>query len=211
MARICEQLVEAIESHARVRFEYLPPFWTGGPESCTVEPAFVVVHLGRYYLLAYDGHSGRHTSPHSGWEWFPLDRIVTTDITKCGTFRPRPVPDQLNRSDYIGFVADLARTPHEVTVHVSRELREFVASRIWQHQQDTQRNPDGTADITFSVTDDVEQIAWAFSFCGEVTIVEPAETRRYAAFISNLIAAQYWSDPPELPPRTGTATPPYFR
>ena len=186
VARVCNELELACMKHARVRFKYT----AGGnsrPVERTVEPAFVLVRSGRYYLVAYD------IGVAKAWRMYALDRI-SSSVQRCGSFTPCPVPAEYDNCDVIGFIVNPRAQPISVTVRLSKNVAESAASRIWQKQQTTHRNRDGSVDMTFVVTDLTEVIRWALGFGADARIVAPEAAVAEAALLTQAIARVYESN-----------------
>jgi proteasome accessory factor B len=162
-AEVFDALKAAHEKHARVRFRYRGRY--DDLTTRTVEPYRVLAHAGRYFLVAYD------VQPRKGWRYFALDRIAGAP-TRAGTFTPRSVPKAYLSCDAVGMLQSGAAAT-DVTIRLSPVIAASVISRRWQAAQRVVPHKDGSADITFAVSDIDEAVRWALGFGAEATVVEP--------------------------------------
>ena len=150
---------------AMVRFQY-PEHGKGGKTERVVEPYRVLLRSGSAYLVGYD--TGR-----KGWRMFALDRILSRPV-RVGTIQhARTVPEEYDSSDVIGFIKTGAPTI-AVTVRLGAAVAASATSRRWQTTQVVRRRADGSAEITFEVSDIAEIVRWAMGFGAEAQIVAPA-------------------------------------
>ncbi len=160
VAALYDTLREAWSDSARVRFKY-------GRDrgERVVEPHAVLNRSGRYYLIGFDVGRGK------GWRYFALDRIEGMP-QRAGTCRPRPLDESFVFSDTMGMLHGGPAV--EVTVELSPVVATSATSRLWQRNQKVESLPDGSARITFTVSDPDEVIRWAFGFATEAKIIAPS-------------------------------------
>jgi predicted DNA-binding transcriptional regulator YafY len=160
VADVFKALDGAWRANARVRFRY-----AGKRDERRVEPYAVLQHSGRYYLLGRDLAARDH-----GWRHFALDQI-RTPIARIGTFAPREVPEEYGNDDALGWITAGKRC--DVSVWLSPRIAPSATSRVWQRTQRIEGCDDGSAIITFNVSDIDEVIRWAFGFAAEAQVVAP--------------------------------------
>lgn len=160
VAAVYDKLREAWSASARVRFKY-------GRDrgERVVEPHAVLNRSGRYYLVGFDVGRGK------GWRYFALDRIEGMP-QPAGTCRPRALDESFAFSDTMGMLH--GGPALEVTVELSPVVAASATSRLWQRNQKVEPLPDGSARITFIVSDPDEVIRWAFGFATEAKIIAPS-------------------------------------
>lgn len=173
VAEVYNDLEAAWLASARVSFTY-------SDKPRTVEPAAVFVRSNRYYLLARDPKS-------RDWKYFALDKIETP-IARSGSYAPQPIPERYLSNDVIGFLKGEGKGEHRVSVRLSASVATSALSREWQHVQEIQHNGDGSATITFTVSDVGEVVRWALGFGAEAQIVAPG----HAIEMARGIAEQIW-------------------
>jgi predicted DNA-binding transcriptional regulator YafY len=158
-----KELEAAWASSARVSFRY------SGKER-RVEPAYVFVRSGRYYLL------GRDPSARS-WKYYALDHIEPP-IKRAGSFTPQPIPAKYQSDNVLGFFQGGGE--QQVSVWISPLIAPSATSRVWQNDQQIELHDDGSATMTFTVSDVGEVIRWALGFGTEAKIVAPQSAVRQA-------------------------------
>jgi predicted DNA-binding transcriptional regulator YafY len=167
---------------ARVRFEYTDSASARVVER-TVEPYRVLLRSGVFYLVGYD--CGKR-----GWRMFALDRFASRPVP-CGTAQKRrEVPPEYDGSDTLGFIKRDGET-ERVTVELSPLIATSAISRCWQKDQRVQRRSDGSAAISFEVSDAAEVVRWALGFGAEANVVSPPSAVRLARATVAGIAARY--------------------
>jgi predicted DNA-binding transcriptional regulator YafY len=180
--RILKAAWEVRPGPAMVRFQY-PERGKSGKTERVVEPYRVLLRSGSAYLVAYD--TGR-----KGWRMFALDRILSKPL-RAGTIQhPRAIPAVYDSSDVVGFIKTGGPTT-SVTVKIAAAVAKSATSRRWQAAQRVQHHADGSADITFEVSDVSEIVRWAMGFGAEAQIVAPATAVALAAQTANALATTY--------------------
>lgn len=174
VADVYNDLESAWLANARVSFDY-------SEKTRTVEPAAVFVRSNRYYLLARDPQS-------RDWKYFALDKIEGA-ITRAGSFSPQPIPERYLNNDVIGFLQ--GKGEHRVSVRLSSSVAASALSREWQRVQEIQHHGDGSATITFTVSDISEVVRWALGFGSEAQVVGPEAAREMARSIAEQIWRAY--------------------
>ncbi len=169
-----EELKAAWGNNARVTFRY------SGKER-RLEPACVFVRSGRYYLLGRDPNS-------RSWKYYALDAIEPP-IKRAGSFTPQPIPERYQREDTLGFFQGTGE--ERVSVWISPAIAPSATSRVWQRQQEIEMHEDGSATMTFTVSDAGEVIRWALGFGAEAKIVAPPSAVTRARETSREILALY--------------------
>lgn len=157
VARVYKALEGAWSADARVRFRY------GDKGERCAEPYAVLQRSGRYYLLARDIDAKDH-----GWRHFALDQIAEP-IARAGTFTPHEIPAEYRSYDVLGWMRGGPTT--DVSVWLSPSMAPSATSRQWQGEQRVEHHSDGSATMTFSVSDIDEVIRWAFGFGVDARIV----------------------------------------
>jgi predicted DNA-binding transcriptional regulator YafY len=179
-AKLYERLADAAAKHARVRFLYRT--MKGETATREVEPYLVTFNTGRYYLVGWD--VGRR-----GWRQYALDAI-RPPISAAGSIqKPREIPGQYRSDDVVGlFKGNIAQ---KVTIRVSRLIAPAVVSRLWQRSQIVEMQRDGSALLTFEVSDLGEIVRWALGFGSEARVVAPETAVAQARDLARDIASQY--------------------
>jgi proteasome accessory factor B len=160
----------------------------------TVEPYRVLAHAGRYFLVGYD------IQPRKGWRYFALDRIEGRP-TRVGTFTPRSVPSAYLSCDAVGMLQSGGPTT-DVTIRLSPVVAASVVSRRWQAAQRVTVRKDGSADITFAVSDMDEAVRWALGLGAEARVVAPPRAVEAARRTVDRLRNQYASAAPDRAART---------
>jgi predicted DNA-binding transcriptional regulator YafY len=182
---------------ARVRFRYSDSK-TGTVIERVVEPYRLLLRSGVFYLVGYD-------CDKRGWRMFALDRFDSRPVP-CGTApKKRAVPPEYDGTDTLGFIKrDGAMT--RVSVELSPVIATSAISRSWQQGQRVQRRDDGSATISFEVSDVAEVVRWALGFGAEARVIAPPAAVRLARETAEQISARYAtlderaSDPAERAP-----------
>jgi predicted DNA-binding transcriptional regulator YafY len=174
VAETFKHLEEAWSNSARVSFNY------SGKER-RVEPYYVYVRSGRYYLLARDANG-------NAWKYYALDHIQPP-IKRAGSFTPRDLPAQYRNDDVIGWFK--GKHEERVSVRVSRQIALSAVSRQWQREQRVQMHDDGSATMTFTVSDLDEVIRWSLGFGAEARIVAPQAAVERARATAHAICDGY--------------------
>jgi predicted DNA-binding transcriptional regulator YafY len=169
-----KDLEAAWANNARVTFRY------SGKER-RLEPASVFVRSGRYYLLGRDPNS-------RAWKYYALDAIEPP-IKRAGSFTPQPIPARYQRDDTLGFFQ--GRDEQRVSVWISPAIAPSATSRVWQAQQEVELHDDGSATMTFTVSDAGEIVRWALGFGAEAKIIAPPSAVEQARAIAQSIAESY--------------------
>lgn len=165
-----------------VRFAYPESGKEGGTDR-VVEPYRVLLRSGGAYLVGYD-------SERKGWRMCALDRIMSRPV-RAGTIQhARLVPAAYDSSDVVGFIKS-SGTPTAVTVCLSATVAASATSRRWQTMQRTRFYLDGSAEITFEVSDVGEIVRWAMGFGADAKVVSPNAAVVLAAETAREIAAAY--------------------
>jgi predicted DNA-binding transcriptional regulator YafY len=174
VAETFKQLEDAWTNSARVTFNY------SGKER-RVEPYYVYVRSGRYYLLARDGAG-------NAWKYYALDHIEPP-VKRAGSFTPRETPAQYRNDDVIGWFK--GKSEERVSVRISPQIALSAVSRQWQREQRVQMHEDGSATMTFTVSDLDEVIRWSLGFGAEARIVAPQSAVERARATAYAICEQY--------------------
>lgn len=169
-----KDLEAAWANNARVTFRY------SGKER-RLEPAAVFVRSGRYYLLGRDPNS-------RAWKYYALDAIEPP-IKRAGSFTPQTIPQKYQRNDALGFFQGSGE--ERVAVRISAAIAPSATSRVWQRQQEIQMHDDGSATITFTVSDAGEVIRWALGLGSDAKVVSPPAAVEHARQIAQEIANSY--------------------
>ncbi len=156
VAEVFKTLESAWAMNARVKFRY-----TG--KERRVEPYDVLQRSGRYYLLARD-------ADEKCWRRFALDRIEGS-VVRAGTFTPVEIPEGYSVEDVLGWIK--GDVEHAVAVWLSPALAPSATSRTWQREQRTEQHADGSATMTFTVSDTDEVIRWSLGFGADAKVVSP--------------------------------------
>lgn len=178
VAQVFKAAETAWSANARLRFRY-----AAKREERTVEPYAILQHSGRYYLLARD-----IGAKDAGWRHFALDQI-RTPIARAGTFTPREVPEEYRHDDALGWIK--SGKTSEVSVWLSPLIAPSATSRSWQREQRIEGHDDGSAVITFTVSDIDEVIRWAFGYAAEAQIVAPKTAVDRARELTKAMCARY--------------------
>jgi|SRR5579884_363384 len=169
-----KELEAAWANNARVAFRY------SGKER-RVEPAYVFVRSGRYYLL------GRDPSART-WKYYALDHIEQP-IKRVGSFTPQPIPPKYKSDDVLGFFQGGGE--QQVSVWISPLIAPSATSRVWQSRQQIETHDDGSATMTFTVSDVGEVIRWALGFGTEAKIIAPQTAVKQAHQLVTALNDQY--------------------
>ncbi len=180
--RLVKAAWEVRPGPAMVRFAYPESGKEGGTDR-VVEPYRVLLRSGSAYLVGYD-------TERKGWRMFALDRIMSRPV-RVGTIQhARVVPAAYDSSDVVGFFKSDG-APTAVTVRLSATVAASATSRRWQTMQRTTLGTDGSAEITFEVSDVGEIVRWAMGFGADAKIVAPNAAVVLAAETARAIAATY--------------------
>lgn len=174
VAETFKSLEAAWAANARVTFAY------NGKER-RVEPYAVFVRSGRYYLLARDTTGG-------AWKYYALDHIGHP-IRRAGTFPPKAMPPNFTSDDVMGWFNGSKQ--ERVSVQLSAQIAGSATARQWQKEQRVENQPDGSATITFTVSDVDEVIRWSLGFGPEAQIVAPPDAVARAQRMALAICEQY--------------------
>jgi predicted DNA-binding transcriptional regulator YafY len=174
VAQTFKELESAWANDARVTFCY------SGRER-RLEPECVFVRSGRYYLLGRDPNSRT-------WKYYALD-AMEPPIKRAGSFTPQPIPPQYQREDTLGFFH--GKTEERVSVWMSPTIAPSATSRVWQREQTIETHDDGSARMTFTVTDVGEIIRWSLGFGAEAKVVAPASAVEQARRTAQHVAESY--------------------
>jgi predicted DNA-binding transcriptional regulator YafY len=180
VARVYEALERAAKDRARIEFRYLST--NRQLSTRVVEPYAAVLRSGRFYLVAYD------PAPRKGWRRFALDSIQEP-LTRAGTFKPRPIPDDVIPADAVGLFTKGPAVP--VTIALSAVVAASATSRLWQRGQQVVERDDGSATITLRVEEPDEAIRWALGFGAEAQVVAPPSAVARARSIAERIFEGY--------------------
>ncbi|HEV3154670.1 MAG TPA: WYL domain-containing protein [Candidatus Baltobacteraceae bacterium] len=175
VAEAFDELQAAWANNARVTFRY------SGKER-RVEPGCAVMRSGRYYLLARDAGGTRD------WKYYALDAIQGA-IKRAGSFSPQPIPQKYLNDDVLGFIQ--GKSEQRVSVWLSPAIAPSATSREWQRAQETQLHDDGSATMTFTVSDVGEVVRWAFGFGADAKVCAPPQAVEHARAIAEKICAEY--------------------
>lgn len=174
VAETFKHLEDAWAASARVTFKY------SGKER-RVEPYSVYVRSGRYYLLAREANG-------NVWKYYALDHIEAP-IKRAGSFTPRETPAQYHNDDVIGWFK--GKHEQRVSVRISPQIAASAVSRQWQREQRVEMHHDGSATMTFTVSDLDEVIRWSLGFGAEARIVAPQSAVERARSTANAICGRY--------------------
>ena len=179
--RLLKAAWEVRPGQAMVRFAYPESGKEGGTDR-VVEPYRVLLRSGSAYLVGYD-------TDRKGWRMFALDRIMSRPV-RVGTIQHARVPAAYDSSDVVGFIKS-GGAPIAVTVRLSATVAASATSRRWQTMQRTTLGSDGSAEITFEVSDVGEIVRWAMGFGADAKIVAPDAAVVLAAETARALAATY--------------------
>lgn len=146
-----------------------------------LEPARVIVRYGRYYLVGRDPTS-------RAWKCYALDAIEPP-ITRAGSFRPEPLPEQYTCGDILGFLQGPGE--ERVSVRISPALAPSVTARVWQRHQEIEMHADGSATLTFTVHNSSEVICWALAFGADAAVIAPRSAVERARTMALEMAEAY--------------------
>lgn len=167
---------------ARVRFRYTDSA-SGDVVERVVEPYRLLLRSGVFYLVAFDCRK-------DGWRTFALDRFASLPVPSGSALKRREVPPEYDGSDALGFIKrESALT--RVTVDLSPLIATSAISRSWQKAQRVLRRSDGSASITFEVSDAAEIVRWALGFGAQACVVGPPSAVRLARETVAQIADRY--------------------
>jgi predicted DNA-binding transcriptional regulator YafY len=179
-ALLYEHLESAASKGARVRFTYRT--MRGETSSREVEPYLVTFNMGRYYLIGWD-------VARRAWRQYALDAIQSPISTAGSILRRRDVPAEYRSDDVIGLFK--GATQQRVTVRISALIAPAISSRLWQRAQRVEPQRDGSALLTFQISDLGEISRWALGFGPEARIVAPPAAVAYARRLANDVVEQY--------------------
>ena len=174
VAETFKELEAAWANNARVTFKY------SGQER-RVEPAYVFVRSGRYYLLGRDPNA-------RSWKYYALDNIEPP-IKRAGSFTPQSIPAKYQTDDVIGFFQGAGE--QQVSVWISPVIAPSATSRVWQRQQQIELHGDGSATMTFTVNDAGEVIRWALGLGTEAKVIAPESAVRQARVLVERLMDEY--------------------
>jgi predicted DNA-binding transcriptional regulator YafY len=173
---------EAPEGRAIVRFRY-PERGTSTGVERNVEPFHIMARSGSFYLVGYD-------RDRKDWRMFTIDRFLSKPVRAGTCVTKRIVPDTYTSKDVLGFIKG-GRDPIAVTVQFKPAVAATATSRIWQQEQQTIQNADGSAAMVFHVADVDEVIRWTLGFGSDAWISDPPKAVERARTIVGSIAEMY--------------------
>ena len=185
VADICEMLRSAHSSpngRAAVRFRY-PQHAGLSDKEREVEPYRIALRSGAFYLIGYDRGS-------KGWRTFALDRFASKPVKAGSCTITRTIPEQYASDDVIGFMKGSDKQI-DVTVELSAKVAQSATARGWQAGQRIEKRNDGSALMTFVVSDVSEVVRWTLGFGADACIIAPAEAVALARSTVSAIAKSY--------------------
>jgi predicted DNA-binding transcriptional regulator YafY len=92
---------------------------------------------------------------------------------------PADVPEDFGLQGYFGNAWAVYRGEQrfEVVLRFSSESAPIVVETLWHHTQKLQKQPEGSASLSFSVDGLEEILNWILGWTGHVTVLQPTELR----------------------------------
>lgn len=163
-------LYEAIGAREAVAFDYLAPS-KKKPERRTVEPAFIYMRNGRWYLYAADDTSG-------GRRTFAFPRMSNAALAGR-KFVPRDFsPRDIFRYSF-GVVAGEERPKENVILEFSPDVAMRIRETVWHPEQLLDTLPDGRVRLSLPLAEScyLELKPWLLSWGPTVKVVAPRSLR----------------------------------
>lgn len=174
-------LSSAERSSRSVRFSYLDK--NGNRSVRTIDPYGFVIHAGRIYCVAYD--HDRHDK-----RTFAIDSVSDPDVLGNTFLRP----SDFNIEEYAaGSISGVMHGTElmEVTVAFDpRVAKAAIAARVVEERR-IERRRDGSALITYRITDLDEMIRWVLGWGAQAEIVAPPNARTRISKLSQEIGQKY--------------------
>jgi predicted DNA-binding transcriptional regulator YafY len=162
------QLLRAVRAQRQLDLVY----WSASRDAVTrrlVDPYHLTSMQGEWYLVAYC-HLREEV------RMFAPPRIRSARET--GAFFERPADFRI--ADYLDGSFRTMRgngKPWRVHLHFTGEAARYVQLREWHSTQQLKQRPDGSVELTLSVTHLLEVRRWVMGYGAECEVLEPAELR----------------------------------
>lgn len=160
-------LHQAIGERERVTFVYHPP--GRPPEKRTVEPLFIYMRSGRWYLYA-----AKEGKPEKRTFAFPR-------ISKASSTGVKFVPPQIKPGDCFRYSFGVVIAPNKprenVVLDFAPEVAQRVRESLWHPEQQFKKLPGGGVRLTVPFAEEsyLELKPWLLSWGPMVTVVAPAQ------------------------------------
>ncbi len=174
-------LEDAIAQRREVEVEYYA-INTGERSTRRLEPRSILLHGGRWYLVAWNTEKGEQ-------HLYRLDRMIQVRTTdRCFDDHKGP-PLERYQLDHLYIPSGQEQ---DVEVRFSAQVADAVL-RDWPEA--AERNADGTVTVRAHLTHDHFLLAWVLGYGGEAEIVEPASARAQLAERVSQLRALYEAPP----------------
>lgn len=175
-------LLSAAERVSRsVRFAYLDK--DGNRSMRTIDPYGFVINAGRVYCVGYD-HDRRSKRT------FAIDNVGDPNVLTKTFVRPEAFRIEEYAAGSISGVMHSDETTAVRVAFAARVAKAAIAARVVEERH-IERHADGSADITYSVTDTDELVRWVLGWGAQAEIVGPAIARARIAALSREVAEKY--------------------
>ena len=149
----------------------------------TIDPYGFVINAGRIYCVGYDHDRGEKRT-------FAIDNVSDPDVLG-NTFVK---PPGFSIGEYAaGSISGVLHGDETVAVTVAfaaRVAKAAIAARVVEERRVERRN-DGSALITYVVTDAEELVRWVLGWGAQAEIVDPPEARGRIAALASEVATKY--------------------
>jgi proteasome accessory factor B len=164
-----------------VRFAYLDK--DGNRSLRTIDPYGFVISAGRVYCVGFDHDRGSKRT-------FAVDNVTDPGVLAKTFVRPEGFRIEEYAAGSISGVMHSDETTAVRVAFAARVAKAAIAARVVEESH-VERRADGSADITYSVTDTDELVRWVLGWGAQAEIVEPAAVRARIAVLSREISEKY--------------------
>ncbi len=174
-------LSSAERSSRSVRFEYQDK--DGNASTRTADPYGFVVGGGRVYCVAHD-------RDRRGMRTFAVDNICGLTVLAQTFTKPQSFSIEDFASSSISGVLNSAQTSEVCVRFAPRVAKAAVAARVVADRAVT-RLADGSAEITYTVSDVDELTRWVLGWGAQAEVIAPRQVRERVHMLIAEIAAKY--------------------
>jgi len=164
-----------------VRFSYRDK--DGRRSTRTIDPYGFVINAGRIYCVGYD-HDRRDKRT------FAVDNVSAPDVLGNTFLKPPGFSIGEFAGGSISGVMHGEETTAVTVAFAARVAKAAIAARIVEDRR-IERRSDGSALITYVVTDADELVRWVLGWGAQAEIVDPPEARARIASLAAEVAGKY--------------------
>ena len=160
-------LMEAIGEEVRVKMQYFSVH-SQQKKTYTLHPYRLMYFRGGLYLFAY-------VEEYQQIRTFAIERIESIEKTRDAFEKPPDFSVESYLESAFGVVKE---EPFDVEIIFSKDIAEYVRSRIWHPSQQVREIGDGRIRMKLHVGGEFELGSWILSFGPSAIIVSPERLRR---------------------------------